>query len=102
MDLVTDIMLTTVSACQGNAMESCRKPAHRSTTGRPSTTTETQQPTSNRSAKLSCRAWRTALKRASQVPEISVVIMALAELIDAVLFHLLRQPQGQAGERDQQ
>src|ERR1700689_3366122 len=69
--LPTEKTLTSVSRCQGLVQARSTDPAHRSTTGAPSSATTTAAPTSPCSTKLAANASRSAAKRGSQLPWIS-------------------------------
>src|SRR5215470_13277742 len=66
--LVVDATLTIVSRSHGLVRAASAKPPQRSTTGLPSTYTQTAAPTSPRLVKFSAKASRTAAKRGSQTP----------------------------------
>src|SRR6266540_1936727 len=66
--LVHDQTTTIVSSTHGARVPGLATPPHRSTTTSPSTVTETEAPTSPRSAKLRSNSSRTAANRGSAVP----------------------------------
>src|SRR5438270_11824187 len=66
--LVVEKTRASVSSAQGFPDAASATPAHRSTTGRPSTWTATAAPTSPSSSKLRTKARRTGSKRGSKVP----------------------------------